>query len=173
MLRSPSWPRARSNSSISSKAFDPDWIDADTRRVAYYTNIPPGRYQFRVIACNNDGLWNNEGVTWPSIFVRISIRPGGSTFVHWTGSVRRYFCLEAASPVLRLREIELTRRVEDRTRELQLEIAERRRAEAALSNAKESAERLLARRANSRQYVPRKYEHHERGDRNDGLAAGY
>ena len=31
------------------------------RRTAYYTNIPPGHYTFRVQAANNDGLWNTEG----------------------------------------------------------------------------------------------------------------
>jgi len=41
--------------------FDHDWTDAGTRRTAYYTNIPPGRYTFRVQAANNDGVWNTEG----------------------------------------------------------------------------------------------------------------
>ena len=43
------------------EGFDPDWIDAGNRRVAFYTNIPPGKYTFRVRACNNDGIWNEEG----------------------------------------------------------------------------------------------------------------
>ena len=43
------------------EGLDRDWIDADTRRVAYYTNIPPGNYRFRVLASNNDGLWNETG----------------------------------------------------------------------------------------------------------------
>lgn len=41
--------------------FDRNWTDADARRTAYYTNIPPGRYTFRVQAANNDGLWNTQG----------------------------------------------------------------------------------------------------------------
>lgn len=40
---------------------DPDWVDAGTRRAAYYNNIAPGHYTFRVIACNNDGVWNSIG----------------------------------------------------------------------------------------------------------------
>lgn len=40
-----------------------DWVDAGTRRVAYYSHIPPGDYTFRVIAANRDGIWNMEGVT--------------------------------------------------------------------------------------------------------------
>jgi ligand-binding sensor domain-containing protein/signal transduction histidine kinase len=38
---------------------DPNWVDAGTRRVAYYNNLHPGHYRFRVTACNNDGVWNN------------------------------------------------------------------------------------------------------------------
>ncbi|HNB72283.1 MAG TPA: two-component regulator propeller domain-containing protein [Acidobacteriota bacterium] len=40
---------------------DEDWVDAGTRRTAYYTYIPPGIYTFRVIAANSDGVWNLEG----------------------------------------------------------------------------------------------------------------
>jgi signal transduction histidine kinase/ligand-binding sensor domain-containing protein len=43
------------------EGFDRDWTEAGARRSAYYTNIPPGRYTFRVQAANNDGLWNTEG----------------------------------------------------------------------------------------------------------------
>lgn len=40
------------------EGFDKRWIEAGTRRAAYYTNLPPGTYRFRVLARNNDGLWN-------------------------------------------------------------------------------------------------------------------
>ncbi len=43
--------------------FDKDWIDGGTRRVAYYTNLPPGQYKFRVMAANNDGVWNETGAS--------------------------------------------------------------------------------------------------------------
>jgi ligand-binding sensor domain-containing protein/class 3 adenylate cyclase len=44
---------------------DKDWIDleAGRERMAFYTNIPPGRYTFHVKACNNDGLWNEQGAS--------------------------------------------------------------------------------------------------------------
>src|SRR4030095_16825500 len=44
--------------------FDNDWIDAGTRRNANYTNLRPGNYRFRVIACNNDGVWNETGASF-------------------------------------------------------------------------------------------------------------
>jgi len=43
------------------EGFDKGWTEAGSRRVAYYTNIPPGTYTFRVQAANNDGVWNTEG----------------------------------------------------------------------------------------------------------------
>jgi signal transduction histidine kinase len=43
------------------EGFDHIWTDAGSRRTAYYTNIPPGTYMFRVQAANNDGLWNTQG----------------------------------------------------------------------------------------------------------------
>ena len=52
------------------RGIDPDWVDASTRRVAYYTNVPPGEYRFHVIASNNDGRWNESGADFT-----FSIRP--------------------------------------------------------------------------------------------------
>ena len=46
------------------EGFDQGWVDPGTRRVAYYTNIPPGPYHFRVAAANNDGVWNEEGASF-------------------------------------------------------------------------------------------------------------
>ncbi|MBV9764710.1 MAG: PAS domain-containing protein, partial [Acidobacteriaceae bacterium] len=52
------------------QGFEKDWVEAGTRRAAYYTNIPPGEYRFRVIACNKDGVWNTAGA-----FVPLTLRP--------------------------------------------------------------------------------------------------
>jgi ligand-binding sensor domain-containing protein len=43
--------------------FDPDWIRCGTRRYASYTNLDPGEYTLRVKAANNDGVWNDTGVS--------------------------------------------------------------------------------------------------------------
>ena len=50
--------------------FDSDWIDNNNNRSASYTNIPPGRYVFRVMASNNDNVWNTQGIA-----IRILITP--------------------------------------------------------------------------------------------------
>jgi hypothetical protein len=46
------------------EGYDHEWVNAGTRRVAYYTNLQPGNYRFRVIACNNDGVWNEIGASY-------------------------------------------------------------------------------------------------------------
>ena len=38
-----------------------DWVEAGARRTAIYSYLPPGHYRFRVLACNNDGVWNEAG----------------------------------------------------------------------------------------------------------------
>ncbi len=52
------------------EGFDKIWKDAGSRRVAYYTNIPPGKYMFQVRARNYDGFWSKEGVS-----LAIELRP--------------------------------------------------------------------------------------------------
>jgi signal transduction histidine kinase/ligand-binding sensor domain-containing protein len=45
------------------EGYDTGWHEAGTRRIAFYSNLRPGRYQFHVIACNNDGIWNDVGAS--------------------------------------------------------------------------------------------------------------
>ncbi len=42
---------------------DKGWQDAGARREAFYTNLGPRHYRFRVIACNEDGVWNTVGAS--------------------------------------------------------------------------------------------------------------
>ena len=46
------------------EGYDKEWVDAGTRRVAYYTSLPPNNYRFRVMACNNDSVWNETGASF-------------------------------------------------------------------------------------------------------------
>ena len=43
------------------EGWERDWPDAGNRRQTFYTNLSPGRYRFRVTACNNSGMWNETG----------------------------------------------------------------------------------------------------------------
>ena len=50
------------------EGLDDDWEEAGTARFARYSHVPPGRYVFRVVASNADGVWNREGA---SIGIRV------------------------------------------------------------------------------------------------------
>lgn len=52
------------------EGFQEEWVEAEAERKASYTNLGPGEYTFRVIASNNDGVWNEEGAS-----VKIVITP--------------------------------------------------------------------------------------------------
>jgi serine phosphatase RsbU (regulator of sigma subunit)/streptogramin lyase len=58
------------------EGYDNDWRESGTRHFTTYTNLPPGEYTFKVIASNNDGMWNKKGAT-----VKIKILP--APWVSW------------------------------------------------------------------------------------------
>jgi signal transduction histidine kinase len=81
--------------------FETEWADADAKRVVDYNYIPPGSYSFQVIACNNDGVWNDTGAGlafivlpffWQTLWFRVlalmlAVTAGGG-FI-WSISRRR------------------------------------------------------------------------------------
>jgi signal transduction histidine kinase/ligand-binding sensor domain-containing protein len=97
---------------------DRTWQDAGTRREAFYTNLRPAQYRFRVIASNNDGVWNDVGAS-----VQFSITPAWFQTT-WFGSlcVCLFLFLLWLLYRLRLKQIEhqfqlaLDARVSERTR---------------------------------------------------------
>jgi signal transduction histidine kinase/ligand-binding sensor domain-containing protein len=97
---------------------DQTWQDAGTRREAFYTNLRPAQYRFRVIASNNDGVWNEDGAS-----VQFSIAPAWFQTA-WFGSlcVCLFLFLLWLLYQLRLKQIErqfhvaLEARVSERTR---------------------------------------------------------
>jgi signal transduction histidine kinase/ligand-binding sensor domain-containing protein/DNA-binding response OmpR family regulator len=52
------------------EGFDTEWNKVGNRRIAYYTNIPSGKYKFIVKGSNNDGVWNLAGTS-----ILISVKP--------------------------------------------------------------------------------------------------
>jgi signal transduction histidine kinase/streptogramin lyase len=70
---------------------DTEWQEPGSRRQAFYSDLRPGKYRFRVIACNNDGVWNEEGATldfsvapawYQTIWFRVSC-VGGFVLLLW------------------------------------------------------------------------------------------
>ncbi len=104
------------------EGFDTDWVKAGTRRTAYYTNLAPRRYTFRVKASNDDGVWNEAGASFS-----FYLRP------HFYQTFWFYgLCVLAAAGVvaggyrirvrqLKTREAHLVHVVDERTRSLSVE----------------------------------------------------
>ena len=97
---------------------DPDWQEAGTRRQAFYTDLRPGAYRFRVIAANNSGVWNETGGT-----LEFSLAPAYyQTDWFRAGCVVAFFATLWGLYRLRLLQIsrefnaQLDGRVEERTR---------------------------------------------------------
>jgi signal transduction histidine kinase/streptogramin lyase len=70
---------------------DTEWQEPGSRRQAFYSDLRPGKYRFRVIACNNDGVWNEEGAIldfsvapawYQTIWFRVSC-VGGFVLLLW------------------------------------------------------------------------------------------
>jgi signal transduction histidine kinase/ligand-binding sensor domain-containing protein/ActR/RegA family two-component response regulator len=100
------------------EGFDADWVDAGRRRTAFYMNLPPGRYTFRVKAANNDGVWNETGASlslqqlphfrqtvWFDALILLAAVAVGGGAVLWRN---RH---------LQVRERKLAKLVDERTRE--------------------------------------------------------
>jgi signal transduction histidine kinase/streptogramin lyase len=100
------------------QGWDREWQDAGTRRQAFYSNLPPRDYRFRVTASNNSGVWNEQGAA-----LDFSIAPA-----YWQTNWFRALCFAAfllllwAIYWLRLRDVTRTfnmtleARVNERTR---------------------------------------------------------
>jgi signal transduction histidine kinase/ligand-binding sensor domain-containing protein len=92
-----------------------DWQDVGARRQAFYMNLKPGDYTFRVIASNNDGVWNEAGDT-----VRFSIPPVFYQ-TYWFRSLGVILFLAALLGIYQLRTRQLahqyTLRLEERVSE--------------------------------------------------------
>jgi len=126
------------------EGFDKTWNEVETQRIAYYTNLPPNTYTFQVIACNNDGIWNEKGdsirltikpffyqTEWFMVTVVIGLALTGVGIFRW----------RVASIVRR--EKELTNLVEKRTRDL---ATAKQRLEIALQEAQQAREEMEIKR---------------------------
>lgn len=94
------------------------WVDSGARRTAYFANLPPGAYRFRVMASNNDGVWNEQGAE-----IAFELRPHFyQTSVFWGACAVAIVGLAWAG--VRARERRLHARQEELAREVEQAIAQ-------------------------------------------------
>ncbi len=139
------WPQ-RIRFKVMLEGYQNEWVDVERgrERIVSYTNLPPGRYTFHVTAANSDGVWNKEGASW-SFYLKPHVYQTAWFMLLCVLAAAR---LAAAAYRLRVRSLEnrqreLALQVQERTRELE---EARLQAEAA-SLAREDA-RLQAEAAN-------------------------
>ena len=111
---------------------DDYWVEAENRRTAYYTHLPPGRYRFAVRAANSDGIWNDEGASiaftvatplwrtwWAYLLYAVALVGAIGSLLDW-----RVRALARANALLEARVAERTAALDEKVS--QLELSERR-----------------------------------------------
>ena len=99
------------------QGYDEEWVNAGGRRLAFYSRVPPGRYEFRVIAANEDGVWNERGASLPLVV---------EALFYETSGFRLFAVLVAIALVVGLHRLRV-RSVEERRRLLEAEVEARTR----------------------------------------------
>jgi PAS domain S-box-containing protein len=108
------------------EGYDSDWVNADGRQSAFYTNLKPGRYRFHLQAANADGIWNEHGdsfefelpphyyqTAWFRVVLGL-LGAGGLAGVYFW----RFRHLQRKEQRLRAANERLEARIQERTREL-------------------------------------------------------
>jgi signal transduction histidine kinase/ligand-binding sensor domain-containing protein/CheY-like chemotaxis protein/HPt (histidine-containing phosphotransfer) domain-containing protein len=127
------------------EGYDHGWVDAGTRRTAYYTRLPAGKYRFRVTASNGDGVWNLQGAQVGFVLLPHFYETGW-----FRGLCALALLLTACAGVrlnsrrLRTQAEQLAEVVEERTKDLKAEILERQHAEEAADSANRAKSEFLA-----------------------------
>jgi ligand-binding sensor domain-containing protein/signal transduction histidine kinase/ActR/RegA family two-component response regulator len=134
------------------EGFDRDWVDAGTRRAAFYTNLPARTYRFRVTACNNDGLWNQTGASVglkltrtfrespyyyaiPGLIILLGLFSFHRLRLRFARTRAHRAAIERAFSELEVRVCERTTELETANQALQTELGTRRRLESQLAQA--------------------------------------
>ncbi len=98
---------------------DKEWINCGTERSAKYSGLPPGKYVFRVKACDNDGVWNDTGAS-----IKVTINPPFWQIWWFRISVSMIILLAIAAFIrwriskIKVEKEKLEQKVEERTHQL-------------------------------------------------------
>lgn len=102
--------------------FDRNWIDAGSRRQAWYTNLPPGHYQFSALAQNSDGKWTSNGASFSFVLLPPLTRTPLAYAIYGIAVLLiAWYTIRFRTRVLIRRQRELRRIVAERTEQLEAE----------------------------------------------------
>lgn len=101
---------------------DKDWVNAAGRHYARYTNLPPGEYTFKVIACNNDNVWNTKGAS-----LTVSVLP--PYWMTWWFRVIIFSAFLSIGPIIYYRRIKTLKIEKIRQQEFSQKLIESQEAE--------------------------------------------
>src|SRR5882724_504782 len=145
------------------EGYDQQWVEADTRRLAAYNNLKPGRYTFRVVACNADNVWNENGAS-----VEIQLRPhfyqtawfyllNGSLVLASLAGIYawRVNALKSRERMLKLRVEERTAELSEANTALTDEVLHRKRAQVEIEDKKTLLENEIEERKRMQSEVER------------------
>jgi two-component system, sensor histidine kinase and response regulator len=132
------------------EGLEDEWNEVGSRNFASYSNLKPGRYAFRVKAANNDGVWNQDGVS-----LSVQIVPA-FWMTWWFRGLALFGLLLGGSMIVQRRVAAARRHAEKlekkvlvRTAELREEIAVRQRTEAELARRRKYLEAVLFNSSNA------------------------
>lgn len=150
--------------------FDDGWVKNGRKAECYYTNIPPGKYVFRVRASNSDGVWNEEGVSlavvlqpfyWQTYWFKFSVVGASILFV--AGAVMlRLSRMSRQKEVLVRKVSERTRKLQDALDELEAQKAQIEDQNLELIDHRENLEDLILQRTSELQVAKEKAEESDR-----------
>ena len=115
------------------EGYDKDWIETENRREAFYTNLRPGHYLFRVTAANGDGVWNTNGPSLAIVLQPYFYQTGWFAGLVVVGLAGLGFGTYSwRTTALRWRNEQLERRIAERTAELAKSYDELKQAQSVL-----------------------------------------
>ncbi len=141
--------------------FDANWIDGGATREAHYGGLSPGTYQFSVLACNNEGIWNGQPAQctfmlephyyqewWFFVAIGLAFSGGGAGLIRW-----RSLRLERRARALQRQNRELEHRIAERTTELRQSYAALQSSEFFYHSLVESLPQVILRKDASGRYT--------------------
>lgn len=101
------------------EGYDKDWVDNGPKREVSYINLAGGNYVFRVIGCNSEGIWNEEGLSLRLVIQPLFWETWWFQVLVFAGAFAMFFAILYSKVVSIKKQRDLLRReIEERTKEL-------------------------------------------------------